>query len=125
MSLVEGKCANTSVEYMIFCNQKRLTVCKSWRKKNPTAKQTTTPDKVGAGSAADYAAQKAEAAARRKKEKQIAETEAVIARLEEEQKALEEQMSDPAQQTQENFQRYEHIKHEIEQKMYEWEILSE
>lgn len=108
-----------------FLQSKKIDSLQELEKKNPTAKQTTTTDKVGAGSAADYAAQKAEAAARRKKEKQIAETEAVIARLEEEQKALEEQMSDPAQQTQENFQRYEHIKHEIEQKMYEWEILSE
>ena len=108
-----------------FLQSKKIDSLQELEKKNPTAKQTTTPDKVGAGSAADYAAQKAEAAARRKKEKQIAETEAVIARLEEEQKALEEKMSDPAQQTQENFQRYEHIKHEIEQKMYEWEILSE
>ena len=42
-----------------------------------------------------------------------------------EQKQLENLMTDPAQQTQENFQRYERIKREIEQKMYEWEILSE
>ena len=108
-----------------FLQSKKIDSLQELEKKNPTAKQTTTTDKVGVGSAADYAAQKAEAAARRKKEKQIAETEAVIARLEEEQKALEEKMSDPAQQTQENFQRYEHIKREIEQKMYEWEILSE
>ena len=46
--------------------------------------------------------------------------------LTDEQKALEETMAaDPAQQTPENFQRYEHIKREIEQKLYEWEILSE
>ena len=75
--------------------------------------------------AVDYAAQKAEAAARRKKEKQIAETEAEIARLEDEQKALEAQLQDPANQTQANFERYEHLKHEIEKKLYEWEILSD
>ena len=33
--------------------------------------------------------------------------------------------ADPAQQTPESFQRYDHIKREIEQKLYEWEILSE
>ena len=89
-----------------------------------TGNTETTPP-ASAGQAA-YAAQKAEAAARRKKEKQIADTEAAIARLEAEQKALEETMAaDPAQQTPENFQRYEHIKREIEQKLYEWEILSE
>ncbi|MCQ2312807.1 MAG: ABC-F family ATP-binding cassette domain-containing protein [Paludibacteraceae bacterium] len=73
----------------------------------------------------DYEAQKAEAAARRKKEKLIAQTEEQIAQLEQEQKAMEEQLNDPANQTQENFAKYEHIKRELEQKMYEWEILSE
>ena len=75
--------------------------------------------------AQDYATQKAEAAARRKREKQIAETEAAIAKLETEQKQLEDLMASPDQQTQENFKRYEKIKHEIEQRMYEWEILNE
>ena len=73
----------------------------------------------------DYEAQKAQAAAKRKKEKQIAQTEEQIALLEQEQKAMEERLNDPANQTQENFTKYEHIKHELEQKMYEWEILSE
>ena len=73
----------------------------------------------------DYAAQKAAAAARRKKEKQIAEIEAAIAKLEQEQKDIETLLSDVAHQTTENFQRYEHIKREMEQRLYEWEILSE
>ena len=71
------------------------------------------------------AAQKAEAAARRKKERQIAETEAAIAALEAQQAELEELLALPENQTQENFQRYESVKHQIEQKLYEWEILSE
>jgi len=74
---------------------------------------------------ADYAAQKAEAAARRKKEKQIADTEAEIVKLEQEQKDIEQLLNDPQNQTTENFQRYEHVKRQIEQKMYEWQILSE
>lgn len=73
----------------------------------------------------DYAQQKAQAAAKRKKEKQIADTEAAIAQLEAEQAQMESLLNDPANQTSENFQQYEHIKHEIEQKMYEWEILSD
>jgi ATP-binding cassette subfamily F protein 3 len=77
------------------------------------------------GGSADYAAQKAAAAARRKKEKQIADVEAAIAKLEQEQQAIETLLADIAQQTAENFQRYEHIKHEMEQRLYEWEILSE
>ncbi len=75
--------------------------------------------------AADYAAQKAAAAARRKIEKQVAEAEAAIEKLEAEQKVIEELLGDPANQTQENFERYEHIKHEIEKKVYEWELLNE
>lgn len=73
----------------------------------------------------DYAAQKAAAAARRKKEKQIADIEAAIAKLEEEQHQMEILLSELENQTSENFQKYEHIKREMEQRLYEWEILSE
>ena len=73
----------------------------------------------------DYAAQKAAAAEKRKKEKQIAEVENAIAALEEKQAEMEQILSLPENQTQENFQKYESIKHQIEQKMYEWQILSE
>ena len=73
----------------------------------------------------DYAAQKAAAAARRKKEKQIADIEAAIAKLEQEQLELENLLTDINNQTADNFQRYEHIKREMEQRLYEWEILSE
>lgn len=72
-----------------------------------------------------YEEMKRAAAAKRKKEKQIAETEAEIARLEDEQKRMEALLAEPSNQTQDNFQKYEHIKREIEQKMYEWEILSD
>ena len=73
----------------------------------------------------DYAAQKAAAAARRKKEKQIADIETAIAKLEQEQQEMERLLADVALQTAENFQRYDHIKREIEKRLYEWEILSE
>ena len=73
----------------------------------------------------DYAAQKAAAAEKRKKEKQIAETEEAIAALEAQQAEIEQLLSLPENQTQENFQRYESVKHRIEQKMYEWEILND
>ena len=73
----------------------------------------------------DYAAQKAAAAERRKKERQIAETEETIAALEAQQAEIEQLLSLPENQTQENFQRYESVKHQIEQKMYEWEILND
>ena len=73
----------------------------------------------------DYAAQKALAAERRKKEKAIAETEEAIAALEAQQAQIEQQLADPQNQTAELFQKYESVKHQIEQKLYEWEILSE
>ena len=73
----------------------------------------------------DYAAQKAAAAEKRKKEKQIAETEEAISALEVQQAEIEQLLSLPENQTQENFQRYESVKHQIEQKMYEWEILND
>ena len=90
------------------------------------SKPTNSPKPTNnSSSKADYEAQKAEAAAKRKKEKQIAETEAEIAALEKQQAELEAILSEPANQTQENFAKYEHIKHTIEQKLYEWELLSE
>ena len=73
----------------------------------------------------DYEAQKAAAAAQRKKERQIAEVEAAIEQLETQQTQLEQLLAVPENQTQENFQKYESIKHQIEQKMYEWEILND
>ena len=73
----------------------------------------------------DYAAQKAAASERRKKEKQIAQTEEEIAALEAQQAEIEQLLALPENQTQELFQKYESVKHQIEQKLYEWEILSE
>ena len=75
--------------------------------------------------ALDYAAQKAAAAAQRKKEKQIAQTEEEIAALEEQQKQIEQLLAVPENQTPQMFQKYESVKHQIEQKLYEWEILNE
>ena len=73
----------------------------------------------------DYAAQKAAAAEKRKKEKQIAEVEAKIATLEQEQADMENLLALPENQTQENFHKYETIKHQIEQNLYVWELLNE
>jgi len=73
----------------------------------------------------DYAAQKAAAAEKRKKERQIAETEAEIAQLEAQQAQIEQLLALPENQTQELFQKYETVKHQIEQKLYEWEILND
>ena len=106
-----------------FLRAKKLDSLQELERKQvkPAAKQ----EPAGSAAKQSYEQQKAEAAAKRKKEKQIAETEAEITRLENEQKQMEELLSNPAQQTQQNFQQYEHIKHAIQQKLYEWEILSD
>ena len=75
--------------------------------------------------AQDYAAQKAAAAEKRKRERQIAQVEEEIAKLEAEQTHMEQLLASPENQTPENFHQYEAIKHRIEQKLYEWEILNE
>ena len=94
------------------------------RRSSDGQSQCTTPVEPS-NAKLDYAAQKAAAAERRKKERQIAETEEAIAALEAQQAEIEQLLSLPENQTQENFQRYESVKHQIEQKMYEWEILND
>ena len=110
-----------------FLRSKRIDSLQELERKTDEAMRRKGDEAKGESSSAklDYAAQKAAAAARRKKEKQIADVEAAIAKLEQEQQEIETLLANVAQQTTENFQRYEHIKHEIEKRLYEWEILSE
>ena len=110
-----------------FLRSKRIDTLQELERKNDEAMRRKGDEAKGENSSSklDYAAQKAAAAARRKKEKQIADIEAAIAKLEQEQQEMEMLLTDVAHQTSENFQRYEHIKHEMEQRLYEWEILSE
>ena len=127
-----------------FLRAKRLTSLDELNRKNPLSQSTVkngpiptvnrrSTDGQSQGQAPvepsnaklDYAAQKAAAAEKRKKEKQIAEVENAIATLEAQQADIEQLLARPENQTQENFQKYESVKHRIEQKMYEWEILSE
>lgn len=86
-------------------------------------KPSTTTETPKSSSKDDYQAQKMAAAAARKKQKQIEETEQAIVELEAQQKELEQKLALVANQTTDNFALYEHIKHEIEKKLYEWEIL--
>ncbi len=109
-----------------FLRSKRIESLQELERKNQEVKGERLEVKGEVTSAKlDYAAQKAAAAARRKKEKQIADIEAAIAKLEQEQQDIEALLADVAHQTSENFQRYDHIKREMEQRLYEWEILSE
>ncbi len=62
----------------------------------------------------------------RKKQKQVEEAERDIEHLELRIKEIENQLSDPEKaQDADLFQTYERLKRELEQKMYEWEILNE
>ncbi len=74
----------------------------------------------------DYEAQKEKQRQIRKIEKQIAEIESIITTLEQEQKEIEDLLSLSENQTNTSlFERYERVKREVEQRMYEWEILTE
>ena len=110
-----------------FLRSKRIDSLQELERKTDEAMRRKDDEAKGESSSAklDYAAQKAAAAARRKKEKQIADIEAAIAKLEQEQQEIETLLADVAHQTTKNFQRYDHIKREMEQRLYEWEILSE
>ena len=108
-----------------FLRAKKIDSLQELEKKVESQKSKVESIDTQSSAKLDYAAQKAAAAEKRKKERAIADTEAEIARLEEEQARMEQLLSQPENQTQENFQKYESIKHQIEQKLYEWEILSE
>ena len=119
-----------------FLRAKKISSLQELERKNPVSDstqsrrsndgQTTVEANVGITQGAiSYAAQKAAAAERRKKEKQIAEVEKAIATLEAKQAEMEQLLAITENQTTENFQKYESVKHQIEQKLYEWEILSE
>ena len=107
-----------------FLRTKKIATLQELEKKSsPTS--STNPTSPTSSSKLDYAVQKAAAAEKRKKERQIAETEEQIAALETQQAQMEKLLATPENQTAENFQKYESIKHQIEQKLYEWEILND
>ncbi|MDY6379516.1 MAG: ATP-binding cassette domain-containing protein [Bacteroidales bacterium] len=108
-----------------FLRAKKMDSLQELERKNPSNPNTLSNQNTPSFSKQDYTAQKAAAAERRKKEKQIAEVEEAIATLEAKQAEMEQLLAITENQTTENFQKYETIKHQIEQKLYEWEILSE
>ncbi|MCQ2334707.1 MAG: ABC-F family ATP-binding cassette domain-containing protein [Paludibacteraceae bacterium] len=87
-------------------------------------KNNGSSNNVSAG-ALDYAAQKAKAAELRKAQKAVDEAESDVEKLEAQIAEMEAKMGDVAHQTQENFAQYESLKHKLEQRMYEWELLCE
>ncbi len=108
-----------------FLRAKKIDSLQDLERKIPKDLKDLKDPKFPTDSKQDYAAQKAAAAERRKREKQIADTEEAIAQLEAQQAEIEQQLAFPENQTPELFQKYETVKHQIEQKMYEWELLSE
>ena len=108
-----------------FLRTKKMSSLQELERKNPSTQSTPNTQNIQSTSKLDYAAQKAAAAEKRKKEKQIAEVEAKIAALEQEQADMENLLALPENQTPENFHKYETIKHQIEQNLYVWELLNE
>ncbi len=101
-------------------NLQELERHKSQESRTKTATENATQTKL------DYEAQKDRQRQIRKIEKQIAETERTIAHLEQQQQDIEAKLALPENQADTTlFEQYERIKRESEQKMYEWEILSE
>ena len=118
-----------------FLHTKKMSTLQELEKKSnspkdgPTAKRSCSDSgptgEADQSGALNYAAQKAAAAERRKRERQIAKTEEEIATLEAQQAQIEQLLSDPSTQTPDMFQKYETVKHQIEQKLYEWELLND
>ena len=108
-----------------FLRAKKIDSLQELERKVESGKAKVESTESQSSSKLDYAAQKAAAAEKRKKEKQITEVENAIATLEGKQAEMEQLLSLPENQTQENFQKYESVKHQIEQKLYEWELLNE
>lgn len=108
-----------------FLHKKQIETLQELEHKTPVSAVTSSVVSESVGKQ-DYEMQKEKARQQRRIEKQIKETEDAIARLECEQKQLEDLFStDSSAQTFENMQHYETIRHQIEQKMYEWELLQE
>ena len=108
-----------------FLRTKKMSSLQELERKNPSTQSTPNTQNIQSTSKLDYAAQKAAAAEKRKKEKQITEVEAKIAALEQEQADMENLLALPENQTPDNFHKYETIKHQIEQNLYVWELLNE
>lgn len=109
-----------------FLRTKKINTLQELEHKIPTANANANANaNPNANAKLDYEAQKAAAAERRKKEKLIAQTEEAITALEQQQKQIEEQLALPQNQTADMFQKYENVKHQIEQKLYEWQLLNE
>ena len=108
-----------------FLRHKKIDSLQELEKKAPSTPNNPNTPINPSSAKLDYAAQKAAAAEKRKKERLIAQTEDEITALEAKQAEIETLLASPENQTPELFQKYENVKHQIEQKLYEWQLLSE
>ena len=108
-----------------FLRHKKIDSLQELEKKAPSTPNNPNTPINPSSAKLDYAAQKAAAAEKRKKERLIAQTEDEITALEAKQAEIETLLALPENQTPELFQKYENVKHQIEQKLYEWQLLSE
>ncbi|MGM9831436.1 MAG: ABC-F family ATP-binding cassette domain-containing protein [Paludibacteraceae bacterium] len=107
-----------------FLQKKKIDNLQELERKT-TVNNTAAPKNESEGKLS-YEQQKEQQRKQRKLEKQIQETEQEISRLEAEQKRIEELLTKPENQTNtELFEQYERVKHETEQRLYEWEILQD
>lgn len=109
-----------------FLQKKNITSLQELERKTVTAEAEQTQPLQPSTAKLDFEEQKRRQREQRKLEKQVTETETAIADLEKEQKEIEEALTLPQNQTDTSlFERYEHVKRQLEQRLYEWEILSE
>lgn len=110
-----------------FLRKKNITSLTELERKNtPVSSTNRIVTNTTSAAKQDFEQQKRRQREERKIERQISDTETAISILEKEQKQLEELMSLPENQTDNSlFQQYEHVKRQIQQRLYEWEVLSE
>ncbi len=91
-----------------------------------TAERQSTELKTESANKVSYEQRKEQARKLRKVEKQVADAEKSIAELESELASIEAELQNPDKAADVTFiKRYKSKQHELEQKMYEWELLSE
>ncbi len=108
-----------------FLQAKKMDSLRELDRKAETAKVATAAEEPSSNKMS-YEAKKEQQKKIRKAEKAVQDAETAVNQLENDIKALEEKMSLPENASDTSlFQDYGKKKHELEQKMYEWELLSE
>ncbi len=108
-----------------FLQTKKLDSLQELERKNDKTEKAAVAE-TPSDNKLSYEAKKEQQKKIRKAEKAVQDAENAVNQLENDIKALEEKMSQPENAADASlFQEYGKKKHELEQKMYEWELLSE